>query len=72
MIERKEFGSVSNNFAVLIGVIILSLSISILCDLSKTVKQRQEYLKHFTKRGERLTFGKGNRYETEFAKKQTY
>ena len=66
--ERREFGNLAGPCIIMLACIMIYLLTCFLLAVQENNKRRQEFLQHYTLRGERLTFGEGNRYETEFKK----
>ena len=55
--ERREFGYITIPFLIMIAILTVYIYFCIIIDVDRIQHQREEYLKHYTLRGERLTFG---------------
>ena len=70
--ERGEFGNIVPTSLILLFSLSIYLSTCLLLEIDKNNKRKEEYLKHYTINGERLTFGDGNLYEIEKMKVYDY
>ena len=55
--ERREFGYITIPFLIMMMTLIIYVLFAFTVDIYRIQHQREEYLKHYTPRGERLTFG---------------
>jgi len=55
--ERREFGYITIPFLIMMMTLIIYVLFSFAVEIDNIQRQREEYLNHFTPRGERLTFG---------------
>ncbi len=70
--EGGEFGNIVPSSLMLLFCLSIYLSSCLLLEIDKNNKKKEEYLKHYTINGERLTFGDGNLYEIREMKVYNY
>ena len=63
--ERREFGYITIPFLIMMAILTVYIYFCIIIDVDRIQRQREEYLKHYTPRGERLTFGENEKLRNQ-------